>query len=143
MDATAPASQAHHLADIFPAQLHPLIAQQWRGRPKDSVVLAANMGYQRGWVHFAVRGGRDRDLVAFLAKHRPPGADAAYGNGHRLATGGARGLEGLHPRLGLRAGGRSAGRGRRSMTPSATPMRLGFLSFHPSQFVVLNSPARR
>ena len=72
-----------------PAQVHPLIAQQWRGRLKDSVVLAANTGYRPGWVHFAVRGGRDRDLVAFLAQHRPPGADGAYGNGHRQATGGA------------------------------------------------------
>ena len=72
-----------------PAQVHPLIAQQWRGRLKDSVVLAANTGYRPGWVHFAVRGGRDRDLVAFLADHRPPGADGAYGNGHRQATGGA------------------------------------------------------
>jgi len=72
-----------------PAQVHPLIAQQWRARLKDSVVLAANTGYRPGWVHFAVRGGRDRDVVAFLAKHRPPGADAAYGNGHRQATGGA------------------------------------------------------
>ncbi len=52
-------------------------------------MLAANMGYRPGWVHFAVRGGRDRDLVSFLAKHRPPGADDAYGNGHRQATGGA------------------------------------------------------
>lgn len=72
-----------------PAQVHPLIAQQWRGRLKDSIVLAANTGYRPGWVHFAVRGGRDRDLVAFLADHRPPGADGAYGNGHRQASGGA------------------------------------------------------
>ena len=72
-----------------PAQVHPLIAQQWRGRLRDSVVLAANTGYRPGWVHFAVRSGRDRDLVAFLAGHRPPGADATYGSGHRQATGGA------------------------------------------------------
>ncbi len=72
-----------------PAQVHPLVAQQWRGRLKGHVVLAANTGYRPGWVHFAVRGGRDRDLVAFLAAHRPPGADGAYGNGHRQATGGA------------------------------------------------------
>lgn len=72
-----------------PTQIHPLIAQQWRGRLKDQVVLAANTGYRPGWVHFAVRGGRGRDLVAFLAAHRPPGADGAYGNGHRQATGGA------------------------------------------------------
>jgi len=72
-----------------PAQIHPLIAQQWRGRLRGEVVLAANAGYRPGWVHFAVRSARDLDLVAFLAEHRPPGADEAYGSGHRWATGGA------------------------------------------------------
>ncbi|MGI4939835.1 MAG: hypothetical protein ACRYHQ_04595, partial [Janthinobacterium lividum] len=70
-------------------QIHPLIAQQWRGRLRDKIVMAANTGYRPGWVHFAVRSGEDRDLVAFLAEHRPPGADGMYGSGHRQATGGA------------------------------------------------------
>jgi single-stranded-DNA-specific exonuclease len=72
-----------------PCQIHPLIAQQWRGRLKDKVVLAANIGYRPGWVHFAARSGEDRDLIAFLAERRPPGADSHYGSGHRQATGGA------------------------------------------------------
>lgn len=72
-----------------PTQIHPLIAQQWRGRLKDSIVMAANTGYRPGWVHFAIRSARDRDLIAFLAEHRPPGADEMYGSGHRQATGGA------------------------------------------------------
>lgn len=72
-----------------PTQIHPLIAQQWRGRLKDDIVLAANTGYRPGWVHFAVRSARERDLVAFLAEHRPPGADEMYGSGHKQATGGA------------------------------------------------------
>ena len=71
------------------AQIHPLIAQQWRGRLKNEIVLAANTGYRPGWVHFAVRSAAGQDLVAFLADHRPPGADDSYGNGHRQATGGA------------------------------------------------------
>ncbi len=71
------------------AQIHPLVAQQWRGRLKGEIVLAANTGYRPGWVHFAVRSAQDRDLVAFLAEHRPPGADDSYGSGHRQATGGA------------------------------------------------------
>ena len=71
------------------AQIHPLIAQQWRGRLKGEIVMAANTGYRPGWVHFAVRSAQDRDLIAFLAEHRPPGADDAYGSGHRRATGGA------------------------------------------------------
>ena len=72
-----------------PTQIHPLVAQQWRGRLKDDIVMAANTGYRPGWVHFAVRSARERDLVAFLAEHRPPGADEMYGSGHKQATGGA------------------------------------------------------
>jgi len=72
-----------------PTQIHPLVAQAWRGRIKDRIVIAANSGYREGYVHFAARTGDDRDLLAFLAQHRPPGADEQYGNGHRAASGGA------------------------------------------------------
>lgn len=72
-----------------PCQIHPLIAQQWRGRLKDKIVLAANTGYRPGWVHFAARSATGRDLIEFLADLRPPGADAHYGSGHAQATGGA------------------------------------------------------
>jgi len=72
-----------------PCQIHPLIAQQWRGRLKDQIVIAANTGYREGWVHFACRTATDRDLIAWLAERRPPGADENYGSGHRQATGGA------------------------------------------------------
>jgi single-stranded-DNA-specific exonuclease len=72
-----------------PCQIHPLIAQQWRGRLKDKIVIAANRGYRPGWVHFAARSASGRDLIAFLAAHRPAGADGRYGNGHAQATGGA------------------------------------------------------
>lgn len=71
------------------AQVHPLIAQQWRGRLKDKVVICANRGYRPGWVHFAARTASGRDLIRFLAEHRPEGADALYGNGHAAASGGA------------------------------------------------------
>lgn len=72
-----------------PCQIHPLIAQQWRGRLKDKIVIAANRGYRPGWVHFAARSATGQDLIAFLARHRPAGADGRYGNGHAQATGGA------------------------------------------------------
>lgn len=72
-----------------PCQIHPLIAQHWRGRLRDKVVLAANRGYREGWVHFAARSASGRDLIRFLAEHRPPGADGRYGAGHVQATGGA------------------------------------------------------
>ncbi|TDH60294.1 DHH family phosphoesterase [Dankookia rubra] len=71
-------------------QIHPLIAQQWKGRLKDKVVIAANTGYRPGWVHFAARSGQDTDLIGFLRRHRPDGADPMnYGNGHPQASGGA------------------------------------------------------
>lgn len=72
-----------------PCQIHPLIAQQWRGRLKDKVVLAANTGYRDGWVHFAARTASGVDLIRFLADRRPAGAGPQYGNGHVQATGGA------------------------------------------------------
>ncbi len=72
-----------------PCQVHPLIAQQWRTRLRDKVVIAANSGYRPGWVHFAARTASGRDLIAFLADHRPANADGRYGNGHAQATGGA------------------------------------------------------
>jgi single-stranded-DNA-specific exonuclease len=73
-----------------PCQIHPLLAQQWRSRLKQEVVLAANAAFRPGWVHFAVRSSRDLDLIEFLARRAPPGADEHhYGGGHRRATGGA------------------------------------------------------
>ena len=70
-------------------QIHPLIAQQWRARLRDKIVIAANRGYRPGWVHFAARSASGRNLIDFLAEHRPPCADGRYGNGHAQATGGA------------------------------------------------------
>lgn len=72
-----------------PCQIHPLIAQQWRGRLKDKVVIAANKNYRPGWVHFAARTAAGRDLIDFFAERRPDGAGSEYGSGHRQASGGA------------------------------------------------------
>ena len=72
-----------------PCQIHPLVAQAWRGRLKDRIVIAANTGYRPGWVHFAARTALDVDILGFLASVRPPGAGEEYGNGHRAASGGA------------------------------------------------------
>ena len=70
-------------------QIHPLIAQTWRMRLKDKVVLAANHGYRAGWVHFAARTALPRNLIALLREVAPPGADDYYGGGHEQASGGA------------------------------------------------------
>ncbi len=70
-------------------QIHPLVAQTWRTRLKDRIVLAANHGYRPGWVHFAARTAQPRNLVALLRDVAPPGADENYGGGHEQASGGA------------------------------------------------------
>ncbi|WP_344705392.1 phosphoesterase [Sphingomonas swuensis] len=70
-------------------QIHPLIAQQWRTRLRDKVVIAANKAYRPGWVHFAARTGAGHDLIRFFAERRPDGADSEYGSGHKAASGGA------------------------------------------------------
>ena len=70
-------------------QIHPLIAQQWRSRLKDKVVIAANRDYRPGWVHFAARTAAGHDLIRFFAERRPDGAGTEYGSGHRQASGGA------------------------------------------------------
>jgi single-stranded-DNA-specific exonuclease len=76
-----------------PCQIHPLVAQSWRTRLRDKIVIAANHGYRPGWVHFAARSATGRDLIAFLRDVAPPAADENYGSGHREATGGALRLE--------------------------------------------------
>lgn len=70
-------------------QVHPLVAQSWRGRLKDKVVIAANTGFRDGWVHFAARTATGTNLIEFFADHRPPGATEQYGQGHAQASGGA------------------------------------------------------
>jgi len=72
-----------------PCQIHPLVAQAWRGRLRNNIVLAVNTGYRPGWIHFAARTALDLDLIAFLRDNAPPGADQNYGSGHTQATGGA------------------------------------------------------
>ncbi len=74
---------------VSPCQIHPLIAQQWRTRLRDKVVIAANKAYRPGWVHFAARTGAGHDLIRFFAERRPEGAGSEYGSGHKAASGGA------------------------------------------------------
>ncbi len=70
-------------------QVHPLVAQQWRGRFKGSVIFGVNTGYRPGWVTFSGRAPAGVNLIEFLARHRPPEADNSYGLGHNQASGGA------------------------------------------------------
>ena len=72
-----------------PCQVHPLVAQTWRGRFPKSIVMGVNFGFRPGYVHFSARGPRGVNVIAFLREHAPPGADQGYGNGHEQASGGA------------------------------------------------------
>ncbi len=72
-----------------PCQVHPLVAQTWRGRFKDSIVMGVNFGFRPGYVHFSARGPRGVNVIQFLREHTPAGADQGYGNGHDQASGGA------------------------------------------------------
>ena len=72
-----------------PCQVHPLVAQQWRGRFAKSVVFGVNTGYRPGWVSFSGRAPAGVNLIEFLARHRPPEADNTYGLGHNQASGGS------------------------------------------------------
>lgn len=72
-----------------PCQVHPLVAQTWRGRFKDSIVMGVNFGFRPGYVHFSARGPKGVNVIHFLREHAPAGADQGYGNGHDQASGGA------------------------------------------------------
>lgn len=74
-----------------PARVHPLIAQQWRGRLPKYAVMAANDGYLPGRTNFSLRASEGIDLLELLARH---GAalginEPEYGHGHHAATGGS------------------------------------------------------
>src|SRR6185437_15905528 len=72
-----------------PCQVHPLIAQIWRRRLPEYIVMAANFGYRAGYVHFSVRSTTTRNLIKFLKKHKPVGAGENFARGHDKATGGS------------------------------------------------------
>ena len=71
-------------------QVHPLIAQQWRGRLPKYAVIAANTGYRDGVVAFSTRTART-DLVLpeiFQAIDVGPAYADDFGHGHDAASGG-------------------------------------------------------
>ena len=85
-------------------QIHPLIAQQWRGRLPKHAVMSANAAYLPGVVAFSCRTSRpELTLPTLLRGAVDLGAlNADFGNGHDQASGGhlppepfARLLEGL------------------------------------------------
>lgn len=71
-----------------PCQIHPLIAQSWRGRLPGYVVIAANEGYLPGRVNFSARSN-SINVLEFLRSHPLPDGDGSYANGHDQASGGS------------------------------------------------------
>lgn len=73
-----------------PCQIHPLIAQQWRGRLPKHAVMGANSTYLPGVVAFSSRTARlDLNLPHLLRGAIDLGPlNADFGNGHDQASGG-------------------------------------------------------
>ncbi len=69
-------------------QVHPVVAQAWRDRLKNHVVLCANTGYRPGYVHFSARSARPLDLISFLRGYAPAGSGDDFASGHPGASGG-------------------------------------------------------
>ena len=70
-----------------PAQIHPLIAQQWRGRLPEYAVIAANTGYLPDTVAFSARTARgDLNLPALLQQIGFGASYPSYGHGHDQAS---------------------------------------------------------
>lgn len=72
-----------------PCQIHPLIAQIWRTRLPEYIVMGVNTGYLPGLVNFSARSGRDTNVLQFLRDNAPDDPGEWYGNGHDQASGGA------------------------------------------------------
>ncbi len=76
-----------------PCQIHPLIAQIWRGRLPKYHVLAANTGYMAGRVNFSARSAPGKSVLDFLKSLDAGEGEGHFGHGHDQASGGSLPLE--------------------------------------------------
>ena len=88
--ADAPADLRFALVRVHsPCQVHPLLAQQWRGRLPTYPVLCANTGYLPGLVAFSARARRGQvRLPEVFRSIDTPGWNGRWGHGHDGASGG-------------------------------------------------------
>ncbi len=71
-----------------PCLVHSLVATRWARRLTKQIVIAANLNYTKGHVHFSVRSQAEADLRAWL-RERGEGIDSNnFAQGHPRATGG-------------------------------------------------------
>jgi single-stranded-DNA-specific exonuclease len=75
-------------------QVHPVIAQIWRGRLKKYHVIVANRGYLPGRVHFSARSNPPLKVLNLLRSLPEYTAGSGFGQGHDHASGGS--LETAH-----------------------------------------------
>lgn len=71
-----------------PCQIHPLIAQSWRSRLPDYIVIAANEGYLPDRINFAARSNR-WNVLEFLRAQSISEGEGSYAHGHDQASGGS------------------------------------------------------
>ena len=72
-----------------PCQIHPLIAQIWRGRLPKYHVICANSGYMENRVNFSARSATGRSVLDFLKSFELAGEEGHFGHGHDQASGGS------------------------------------------------------
>jgi single-stranded DNA-specific DHH superfamily exonuclease len=76
-----------------PYQVHPVLAQIWRGKLPNHIVMVANEGYLPGRVSFSLRTMLDVSLLDFLQAFSHALDATEFGYGHDKATGGSMSTE--------------------------------------------------
>ena len=71
-----------------PCQIHPLIAQIWRGRLPKYHVICANVGYMENRVNFSARSAKGLSVLDFLKSFEISPGEGSFGHGHDQASGG-------------------------------------------------------
>lgn len=70
-------------------RVHPLIAQIWRTRLPNYIVIAANDQYLPGRVNFSARAGAQFNVLQFLRGFEIANGEGDFGHGHDQASGGS------------------------------------------------------
>lgn len=72
-----------------PCQVHPLLAQVWRGRLPKFHVVVANSGYLPDRVNFSARSAKGKSVLDYLKSLDAGEGDGHFGHGHDQASGGS------------------------------------------------------
>jgi single-stranded-DNA-specific exonuclease len=76
-----------------PCQVHPVVAQIWRGRLKKYYVLVANKGYMPERINFSARSNPPLKVLDFLRALPEYSGESGFGQGHDYASGGSLDLQ--------------------------------------------------